>query len=325
MEKILFIGLNFFGYDEAICHELKNNGYEIDFFSGLTPLTFKKKALIRLGMKKYLKKDEERYQKYLLKKIKSNYDIVFIIGGIETTESFIMKIKDRNPNAKYILYLWDSFARMPGIESVLHCFDTVFSFDRIDCLNSSQMKFLPLFYRNEYYKELVNNTQVDIYHLGSQHSNRLKIIKQIALQCDEIKLSHKFRLRVGKITYWRNVIFGGELKGSKPYLIFEDWSHQKNASSIQESKAILDIQHPTQRGLTMRTIELLAMQKKIITTNEDIVNYDFYSPDNVSIINIENPKIDKDFFTKPNLVIDKIIIEKYSIKSWVRTIFGTSI
>lgn len=322
MQKILFIGLNFFGYDDAIHQELKNNNYEVDFFSGLTPITSKRKAFIRLDMKKQLKKGEINHQKEILSNIKSDYDIVFIIGGIETSESFISKIKEKNPKAKYILYLWDSFDRMPNIKSVLHCFDSIYSFDRLDCLNSPSMRFLPLFYRNEYFKEAIKDTKVDIYHLGSQHSNRLRIIRKIAHQCDQKKISHRFRLRVGKITYWRHVIFGGELKGSKPYLIFEDWSHQRNSSSIQEAKAILDIQHPTQVGLTMRTIELLAMQKKIITTNKDIVNYDFYSPENVFIIDTENPLIDEKFFSQPNLEIDKAIIEKYSLKNWVNTIFS---
>lgn len=321
MEKVLFIGLDFFGYDEAICKELRDRGYKIDFFSGLTPLTFFRKVFIRLGIKSYLKKGVENYQNYLISQINSNYDIVFVIGGIETSKSFVNKLKDKNPNAKYILYLWDSFERMPNIELVLHCFDCVYSFDRLDCLSSTQMIFLPLFYRTEYYKESINDAKFDIYHLGSQHSNRLRIIKQVALQCDKNNLSYKFRLRVGKITYWRNVIFGGQLRGAKRFLIFEDWSHSKNASLIEEAKAILDIQHPTQKGLTMRTIELLAMRKKIITTNEDIVNYDFYFPENVFIIDAENPKIDKEFFIKPSVILDKMLIEKYSIKNWVKTIF----
>lgn len=322
MKKILFIGLNFFGYDDAIHQELKNNNYEVDFFSGLTPITFKRKALIRLNFKKHLKNEEENYQNLIIREIKSDYNIVFIIGGIETSESFIIKIKKKNPNAKFILYLWDSFDRLPNIQSVLHCFTSVYSFDRLDCLNSPSLIFLPLFYRNEYSKALINENKYDIYHLGSQHSNRLRIIKQIALQCDEKGLTHIFRLRVGKITFLRNIIFGGELKGARSFLIFEDWSHEKNASYIEKAKAILDIQHPTQVGLTMRTIELLSMQKKIITTNKDIVNYDFYSPENVFIIDTENPVIDEEFFSKPNLVIEKAIIEKYSVRSWVKAIFS---
>ena len=71
-------------------------------------------------------------------------------------------------------------------------------------------------------------------------------------------------------------------------------------------------------GLTMRTIELLGLQKKIITTNIDIVNYDFYNPVNILIIDRDSPKINKEFFTTPFTPIPQEIVSKYIISNWLK-------
>ena len=66
--------------------------------------------------------------------------------------------------------------------------------------------------------------------------------------------------------------------------------------NIEKSNTILDIHHPKQTGLTMRTIEMIGMNKKIITTNKDIINYDFYNPNNILVIDRKKIKINLDFF-----------------------------
>ena len=89
------------------------------------------------------------------------------------------------------------------------------------------------------------------------------------------------------------------------------------ARIINSSRAVLDIQHPRQTGLTMRTIEMIGMRKKIITTNKSIVKYDFYNPNNIMVIDRNNPMIDSSFFDKPYFELPKEIYDKYSIKKWI--------
>ncbi|MCV4677987.1 hypothetical protein OFC08_34485, partial [Escherichia coli] len=56
---------------------------------------------------------------------------------------------------------------------------------------------------------------------------------------------------------------------------FEPLSQSEVVEMMKCSEIIIDIHHPRQRGLTMRTIECIGLNKKIITTNEDIKKYDF--------------------------------------------------
>jgi len=64
---------------------------------------------------------------------------------------------------------------------------------------------------------------------------------------------------------------------------------------IKNFKTIIDIERPLQKGLTMRTIEMLGTNKKIITTN------------NIFIIDRNNPIIDEIFLKKEYQEIDKNI------------------
>ena len=98
--------------------------------------------------------------------------------------------------------------------------------------------------------------------------------------------------------------------------------YKKNIEIEDTSKVILDIQHPAQTGLTMRTIEMIGLKKKIITTNQDIVHYDFYRPENIQVIDRKNAIIDKTFFDKEYVEISRSIYEKYSIRNWVLEILG---
>jgi hypothetical protein len=82
-------------------------------------------------------------------------------------------------------------------------------------------------------------------------------------------------------------------------------------------KAILDIEHPNQRGLTMRTFETMGAQKKLVTTNALIAEYDFFDTSNICILDRKNPKIPKDFLESPLVPLAPDIYRRYSIEGWL--------
>ena len=88
------------------------------------------------------------------------------------------------------------------------------------------------------------------------------------------------------------------------------------------SFAIFDIEHPLQRGLTIRSIEALGAGKKLITTNKSIVEEDFYNPKNIYILDRESLlEIPLSFFDSPFQPIAEDIYYKYSISGWIDEIF----
>ena len=58
----------------------------------------------------------------------------------------------------------------------------------------------------------------------------------------------------------------------------------KDMNDVYEtSRCVLDSAQDGQLGLTIRVLEALGAKKKLITTNEDVINYDFYKPENIYV------------------------------------------
>jgi hypothetical protein len=319
-KKVLFIGIGFYDYEQAIIAEFEKLGFEVDYFSEVPPQTLFYRLYARFGKIKQLARARSLHSNHIAKHAVDDYNTVFIIKCEYLSEFALEEIRRKNPNANFILYLWDSLKRFPIIQSKFQHFDKIYSFDRQDCLNYEHLQFNPLFFRDEYRSQ--NNsdkgTKFGVYHLGWYHSDRLALVTKISKALDQNNISYKMILFTGYISYVIQQILGGELKGNKKFLTFKKVSATSNYDNIMSSLATLDIAHADQSGLTMRTIELLGAQKKLITTNVDIVNYDFYNPNNIIIIDRENPFIDNNFLKSDFEPVPEEITLKYSISEWLK-------
>ena len=99
-------------------------------------------------------------------------------------------------------------------------------------------------------------------------------------------------------------------------------SEKETVKTIENSKIVFDICNKNQVGLTMRTIEALGSQRKLITTNKDIVNYDFFDKNNIYVFDLESFEIPSAFLETEYHEINENIYKKYSLSSWINTIFG---
>ena len=72
----------------------------------------------------------------------------------------------------------------------------------------------------------------------------------------------------------------------------------------------------------MRTIEMIGMNKKIITTNQTIKEYDFYNPNNICVIDRNNININTNFFDAQYEPLSDQIYIKYSLEQWIKDILS---
>ena len=84
-----------------------------------------------------------------------------------------------------------------------------------------------------------------------------------------------------------------------------------------DSRCVVDVESTGQHGLTMRSIEILGLRKQFVTTNKDIIHYDFYNANNILVIDRKDPKVDMSFFEKPYMELPEELYDKYSLKNWV--------
>ena len=85
------------------------------------------------------------------------------------------------------------------------------------------------------------------------------------------------------------------------------------------SKAVLDIVQDGQVGLTIRTMETICYRKKLITNNTDVINYDFYNPDNIFVIGKDDINDLNEFINRPFIDIPDEILIRYNFCDWVKS------
>ena len=70
-------------------------------------------------------------------------------------------------------------------------------------------------------------------------------------------------------------------------------------------------------GLSLRFFESLRYEKKIITNNKTVMEYDFYNPQNIFIIHHDDMSRLGEFISTPYKEISKEIVDQYSFSSWL--------
>lgn len=322
MKKVLFIGIGFYDYDTIIKQAIEKLGYEVDYFCE-TPTGFFYTLVNRLNFNYFLKKYHDKHSLNIAEKCGNDYDVIFVIKANVLTEKAIEIIKSKNKKAKTVLYLWDSIERIDNYKNIWHCFDTIFSFDRVDSQKNSNIRFKPLFYRSEYRKTEKTAVVYDLFFAGWSHSDRAILLKNIASSLERQRLRVKFLILVGKMSYHTS----SAIRAIRNLTIKTPIEAKEVAQYCFESNAVLDLAHPNQTGLTMRTIEVLfGAKRKLVTTNKDIVNYDFYNEDNILIIDRNNLEIPKNFFEKTFKPYSQALTDSLFIENWVKDFFdGTSV
>lgn len=317
--KICIISFDFFSFDKNILFELKkrkdieSNHIDIaKFHYKYTSLfdrlqNFFKKVILKKNIKKI------KMEKYVLDQLTDlgNQDIILVIRPDCFTKETHLKIKKQSN--KYISYIYDSCARFP-IDYLLSepIFDRIYSFDKTDC-----QKFDFSFITNYIYLEKreipISASKNNIIFIILSIDERFPFLNKFADYLAKNAIDFKF-IVMGKrkpkninstIIYTKKPVFIDAL-----------------ITELENSDIFLDLIRKDHNGLSFRIFEALAMQKKIITTNKSISEYDFYNPNNILILD-ENSEIDinPNFFKTPYQPLSDAVYYKYTIENWVKTIF----
>lgn len=322
-KKILFIAPKFFNYEIEIKNKMEELGAYVKYYDERMKNNFFNIALIRL-FKNALKIKIKKYYKQIINENKNiKYDYVFFIIPETITPQLLRELKQTQKGAKIILYMWDSFKNRKNANDLRKIFDVIYSFDKEDCKRWEKLKFRPLFYIDKFKKESSENKEKnDLFFIGTGHSDRYLFFRKIKVQIENLSLKFEYYIYLrNKIFFYLKKYFDGDYKSAKiQEFRFKPLSFDKIQQEIKNAKIILDIHHKDQHGLTMRTLEMVGMGKKLITTNHDIKSYDFYNKNNILVIDREDPKLDIEFFKSDYEELPKEVYEKYSIGNWIKEI-----
>ena len=185
------------------------------------------------------------------------------------------------------------------------------------------MTFRPLFYIKTMQAQRVDSYKYDFSFIGTIHSDRAEILYNLKKYCDEHGLTYYYYLYIpGNLLYTMRKATDSYVRKLGQYIHLEPTSKKTIAEISENTRCVIDINHPKQTGLTMRTIEMLGLHQKILTTNQNVRNYDFYEPGNQLVIGRDEIKIDKGLLGKPYVSVPEDVYEEYSIHSFVMDIFN---
>ena len=324
-KKILLLSPAFFDFEVNIKANFENLGATVDYFDERSIQSAINRAILKISPLFFAFTTRNYYKKLMRKTIRNNYDFILIIRCDMISKSILRKLRCEFPSAKLCLYLWDPVRTIKGLEKKLDIFDCVSSFDSKDCKKYSFIKFRPFYCTQQLLQtKPVSELKYDFAFCGTVHSDRLEVLRKIELLCKKSNYTfYKYYYLPSEFMYY----FYKITKKSFRFYHKDDFKFTKISSEQvnnieNSSRAVIDIQSPMQVGLTSRAINRICNQKKLVTTDEDIINYDFYNPINIFVINREDPKIDKKMLEGQFVDIDKDILKNYTFEAWAKDVLG---
>lgn len=322
-----------YGIDKCIEKNLNNMGYQVinlcfdnrhtrypSFFHRLVG-TFHRKFLKTRNYDK--KMTYSFYEQEMNEKLGAlggkKADFALCIRANVYPLEIINKIRD---NAKVCInYQWDGVDAHPDILSYLHYFDDFFVFDRNDVKKYKEYHFKSTtnFYFD--YPIRLNEEECDgkIYFLGGHQDSRVKDIELFLEKIIKLGKKPDFYI-VSKNNRAKESFKGNE------HIHYVDssqaFSFEENLQKVSACSVVVDFLNDVHQGLSFRTFDAICFDKKLITNNKTIEEYDFYNPDNIFIWNGRNSQELAEFLDKPYVPLDKKIKKKYAFSHWFTSVLN---
>lgn len=309
--KILVIAPYAFGYTAHIAEALKRKGFENAKIVYLDYPKFSYKGILhkaenffrKLFTGKNLKKEfvNDRIRETLARE--GMQDFIFMIRPDMLNDALLSEVKATTK--RLVAYYYDSTRRFPRKNDIAHFFDKVYTYDRLDAENYGYE-----FLTNYIFKEAESPTFDYQFFNISTHDYRFPLLEKLGAY-----------LKKHQYSYLIEIYTPDDIKSNDVQIIHTQKSVAEVEALILRSKIIVEIQREEQVGLSFRIFEALGFRKKLITTNKDIVNYDFYNPQNILVLDEDDIEIPADFVESPYTDPDPQVLDKYRIDNWVERVF----
>lgn len=104
---------------------------------------------------------------------------------------------------------------------------------------------------------------------------------------------------------------------SDRYLTDKPMSYSDVLKHIESCSILIDLNQKEQDGLTVRVLEALFYEKKLITNNASIIHEPFFSKNNIFVLNKQNDQQLSDFLSLPYVKIDPKVKDQYTFDNWL--------
>ena len=168
------------------------------------------------------------------------------------------------------------------------------SFNADDARIYPEIAVKPPFFRFPNKSKLTSDVTQGLYFIGYEKNRRDVLLEYKAL-FERLGLPCSF------------LIFKRKMKGI---------SYFENIQNVSRCSCVVDIT-TEQTGISLRPLEALFFDKKLITNNKSIKEYSFYHPNNIFILEEDDLRKLPEFVTTPVTAVSEKVKEEFDINSWI--------
>jgi hypothetical protein len=320
---VLLVSPQTFSYHETICDALRQIGFNPIWWNDKASVSTLYKLALRLLPRLTRIVTEQHFIEKIDRMPADSVDHILLIKAEGITVRVVRQLRARHPRATLGLHLWDSKENAKGIDRLVSLADAVSSFDPVDARQNG-WKYRPLFARNVSMSADAYQPKVfDWCFIGTIHSDRHRVISRLRKATGGATHSFVFAyfqspmvMKIRKLIDWTLWYAPRGTLSTMPM------SATDVARIIAQSRAVLDIEHPRQRGLTMRAIETLLAGNKLLTTNQHLLDCDLYDASRAQIIDRNAPCLNNAFLSQPVNPIPQKLRDYYSCEAWVKELIA---
>lgn len=234
-----------------------------------------------------------------------NTIILFDTGNAKYLLRYLLK---EYKEKRIILWFWNSVEKTINPNEINRDNVELWSFDPYDC-EKYHMNYNTQFFVKENISKINVSADLDkhsdVFFVGTD-KGRFEALMQLKEKFDEKSISYNYHIV-------------GEKNESSEWEYKSPITYMEILTNDYKSKAVLDIVSQGQRGLTLRPLEALYLEKKLITNFKRIVEYDLYCKENVFILGVDSVDSIDEFisatYVKRNT---NELKEKYSMEQWIK-------
>ena len=321
--RILLVSPLTFSYHVTICDALRQIGFDPIWWNDKASTSTLYKFTLRLLPRLTRLITEKHFIEQIDRLPADSLDHILLIKAEGMTARVVRHLRERQTSASLGLHLWDGKENINGIDKLVPLADAVSSFDPVDARDNG-WNYRPLFARNVSMLEAGQEQKdFDWCFIGTIHSDRHRVISRLRkATADATRIFVFAYFQSPMVLKLRKLIDWTLWSAPVGTLSTMPMSADEVARITARSRIVLDVEHPGQRGLTMRTIETLLAGNKLLTTNQHMLDCDLYDASRAQIIDRKAPHIDQVFLSLPVKPITKELRYRYSCEAWAKELIN---
>ena len=218
-------------------------------------------------------------------------DMLLVFDSISI--AFLKWLKKHNANKRIILWYWNPVFLTINPKKVPKGIE-LWSYSHKDC-EKYGMQFNTQFCFSKY-TSTPEELTTDIFFFG-RDKGRGEIIKKYQKKFEELGLKTDFRI----------------IRNKKDYIPYSE-----GIQLTKQSKCVLDFCVNEEVGMSLRALESLFLDKKVITNNKMYMCEKFYRKQNIFILEQDDLKNLPEFLTNPLEEVAEEVKEYYLFENWLK-------